>query len=373
MPKKQYPYQNLSFEEMEGEQWEDIPGLDGYFVISNFGRIKRLEYKQQYVDGRIFIRKPKIIKAVLVEIPNHYVRDIVHFLRARVVLHKSITNISIARMVYHLFVRPLDLADKNILIIAKDCDGCNINPHNLAAVTLCQRQKRIYVRNRSISQFTFKEFQGLGVKKSVELNSKQISQYNTDGKKIKTFSSIMAASRACGKSHGRIGQVANGTDLTAGGYVWRFGNAPRIDFESVLEAKRNQYIEKVGRKVTQYDMNGKKVAQFPSIADAEKATGVIASSIHLMLSGIRKSAGGFVWKAGYGKSEINLGNYVAGEKWRAMRKCKKVVQLSLQGRYLRQFSSVKEAAENIGVSSGTLSATLNGQQNTCGGYKWRFG
>jgi hypothetical protein len=41
MSQKVYPYQNISLENLEGEVWEDVPGLDGYFLISNFGRTKR--------------------------------------------------------------------------------------------------------------------------------------------------------------------------------------------------------------------------------------------------------------------------------------------------------------------------------------------
>jgi len=369
---QKYPYQNLSLKNIKGEKWEDIPGLDGYYLISNFGRVKRQEYEQQYSDGRIFIRKPKIIKPTLRELPNSYVNDTVHFLTTGVTLYKSKTNISIARMVYHLFVKPINLSDKKVLIIARDGDGCNIKPANLIAVSLSQRQKRIYDLNRNISAFTFKEFQGLGVKKSIIQNSKQISQYNTDGKRIKTFSSITAACEATGISNSRIGQVANGIDLTAGGYVWRFGKTPKVDFKSFLELKRKHHKEIVGKKITQYDMEGNRIAQYPTITDAEKITGVATSGIHLILRGIRKSAGGFVWKTGYGKSKIDLSNYIAGKQWRTMRRWKKVIQQSLKNKYLRKFPSVNEAAKSVGVSPSTLSATLNGRQNTCGGYKWKF-
>lgn len=38
--KMKYPYQNLTLKDLKGERWEDIPELDGYYRISNFGRIK---------------------------------------------------------------------------------------------------------------------------------------------------------------------------------------------------------------------------------------------------------------------------------------------------------------------------------------------
>ncbi len=52
MPLKEYSYQNLSLQSMKGERWKTVPGLEGYYVISNLGRVKRLEYEIQYDDGR---------------------------------------------------------------------------------------------------------------------------------------------------------------------------------------------------------------------------------------------------------------------------------------------------------------------------------
>lgn len=39
---KLLPHQNLSLEDMEGEIWKDIEGYDGYYQISNLGRVKSL-------------------------------------------------------------------------------------------------------------------------------------------------------------------------------------------------------------------------------------------------------------------------------------------------------------------------------------------
>ena len=60
--KKDYPYQNVSLIDIKGEKWEDIPGVDGYFVVSNYGRVKRMKFQMQFDDGRIVTRKEMIIK-----------------------------------------------------------------------------------------------------------------------------------------------------------------------------------------------------------------------------------------------------------------------------------------------------------------------
>ena len=38
-----YPYQNLSLKDIKGEQWEDIPGFEDYYQVSNYGRFKGLD------------------------------------------------------------------------------------------------------------------------------------------------------------------------------------------------------------------------------------------------------------------------------------------------------------------------------------------
>ena len=37
------PYQNLSLENMPSEVWKDLPGYEGYYQISNYGRAKALK------------------------------------------------------------------------------------------------------------------------------------------------------------------------------------------------------------------------------------------------------------------------------------------------------------------------------------------
>jgi hypothetical protein len=40
-----FPYEDRSLENRKGEQWKDIPALEGYFMISSQGRIKRHPYE----------------------------------------------------------------------------------------------------------------------------------------------------------------------------------------------------------------------------------------------------------------------------------------------------------------------------------------
>lgn len=43
MNKEIKPYRDLSLQDIEGEEWRDIEGYEGYYMVSNMGRVKSLE------------------------------------------------------------------------------------------------------------------------------------------------------------------------------------------------------------------------------------------------------------------------------------------------------------------------------------------
>jgi ABC-type transporter MlaC component len=374
MRKKEYPYQNLSLKDIKGEQWEDIPGLDGYFAVSNYGRIKRMEYETQYSDGRIYIHPERIIKPRILNYTNRFVGDCIPFLSATLSLSKTVYRFGIARLVYHCFVHPLDLEDRHTMIFTKDYDRFNIRPSNLMTTTPGQKNKRVYERNRRVSHFlnVSEAIKEKRTQSMIKKTSKKVSQYTLEGKKVKTYPSTAAAQRATGILRHSIGQVAALKGISAGGFVWRWGNDKRVDIKSLKDARRNEYRKKYGQKVTQYDMKGNKIASYSSLQDAEAASGVLASSIRFVVEGTYKSAGGYFWKKGYGKKKINQPHRYWGKVASAQARFKKVKQFTLEGKYLRTFSSLKEAAHYLGIHRTGIGAACKGKQKICGGYRWRF-
>lgn len=141
--KQRYPYQNLGLANIKGERWMDIPGFELYFKVSNYGRIKRLEYEQQYSDGRIYTRPAKTIKPVVIVIHNEFMNDNILFLRATITLHKRKYNYSLSRLVYYCFKESFDMEDESIVILTKDSNGLNIRLSNLKKTTRSERQKRM--------------------------------------------------------------------------------------------------------------------------------------------------------------------------------------------------------------------------------------
>jgi hypothetical protein len=370
----EYPHQNLSLKNIKGEKWKAIPGLEGYFMVSNFGRIKRLEYEMQYRNGAVYIKPEKIIKPSIMRAKNNLKNDYTQFLLNRVTLDGIRHNLTLSRIVYNCFVAPFNLDDKKIVILCKDGDGLNIFPKNLIKSTLSDKARRIVARGRMESPLKklSKEFKEKQRKAIVKKVSKPVSQYSLKGKRIRTYSSAAAAERATGIFATSIRQTASGKGISAGGYVWRWGNEKTADVESVRKERKTQHRNKYGQKVTQYDFEGNKIAQFHSLQDAEAASGINANAIRLVLKGIYKSAQGYFWKAGYGSDKIDLSNYKWGKQSMAATQSKKIRQLTLKGKLIKIHPSIKDAALSINVTSSVIIDACKGKQKTSGGYKWEY-
>lgn len=376
VPKHSYPHEYFGLSPLQGERWKHIPDLEDYYMISNYGRIKRLTYERIYRNGAVYIFEEKIIKPAIVKSRNNFKNDTISFLVNRVTLNGIKYNFSIGRLVYYCFVKKYDLSDKTKVVFYKDNNHLNIIPSNLKLATLPEKSRRIADSGRMSSPFKnlspeFKQKQRQAI---IEKISKPVSRYSLKGVKIKTYPSAAVAERATGIYATSIGKVASGGGVSAGGYRWQWGKARRLNI-STKELKQNrkkQHREKYGLKVSQYDFSGKRIACFPSLQDAEAATGVNTSAIRLVLKGEYKSAKGYYWKKGYGKEKIDLSGYKWGRESMAVTQSKKVNQYTLKGKLLKTYKSIKEAAGAIGVTSSVIIACCKGHQNTSGGYIWRY-
>lgn len=362
--KKEYPYQNLLLKNIEREEWRDIPRLEGYFMVSLFGRIKRLEYEMIYRNGAVYIKPEKIIKPTVVVQDNRFKKDTTRFLTVRVTFNGKRHSFMPARLVYYCFIASFDLKDHKVVILSKDCDPLNIHPGNLIKADLTGKAKRIVERERMVSHFKHltdvdKQKQRNAIVKKI---SKTVSQYSVDGKLIRTYPSVAQAQRETGIFATSIAQRASGKALTAGGFIWRWGTQARVtDLRALKKEHSIVHRKKYGQKVTQYDLEGNRIACYLSLQDAEAASGANINAIRLVLKGVYKSSKGFFWKRGYGKEKINLSRHLWGKQSMAIVRSKKVKQLSLSGELIKIHSSVREAAHFVGSGLSVISATCRGK------------
>lgn len=117
------------------------------------------------------------------------------------------------------------------------------------------------------------------------------------------------------------------------------------------------YNENNIKSVIQFDNLGKKIKEYKSTVEAEKETGINKETIRSNANPNKtgKSAGGFVWmyKEDYDKYGFNIDFY----KDYNIKKCfKKIYQISLDGKILNIFNTIKEAIEKSEVNKKSIEA-----------------
>jgi len=246
MSKPKHPYENLSLVDMPGEKWKDIPEYIDYYQVSNYGRIKALErWVERPVKGDIHL-KERILKQTIQLSLNPFTKQYAKHLSVSLCRDAKKKTIRVGRLVYYLFVKKFD-EHEPVVVIAKNGDNLDTHFKNLKLIKKGELQVKTYQDKKK--------------KRPV----KKISQYDTDGHLIKTYSSIVDAATKTEFSPTTISQVANGHLLHCGGCLWKFGDRKKI--------KAVKFPYRHVRRVAQYTPDGKLVRRYFSITEAEKITG----------------------------------------------------------------------------------------------------
>jgi hypothetical protein len=118
------------------------------------------------------------------------------------------------------------------------------------------------------------------------------------------------------------------------------------------------------KKVYQYDKNGSFLQEYVSLREAERQTGIFASSIGGAIKGrgYSKSAGGYLWS--YDKLQTHPGHvgYVG----------KVVEQYSLDNVLVHEFESICNAAKQLNISKSGIIRCCKGEQKKCGNFIFKY-
>jgi hypothetical protein len=209
MAGKQYHYQNLSLKNINGEKWKDIPGFEDQYQLSNYGRLKSQDRWVDYGKHDSF-RPGRIIKLGLSgSAQNNNRRD----LQMKLPKDGNRYYYSVARFVFHLFVNSFDTEDHSLMVTRKDGDPLNCFYKNLVLKSISDIAKEGFAANLRKSIF--------------QLQSKPVTQYNPDGKKIASFKDAKQAAATNEITPNYINDAARTKDRMAGGYYWRYGK-PKV-------------------------------------------------------------------------------------------------------------------------------------------------
>lgn len=197
-----------------GEKWKDIPGFEDEYQLSNYGRVKS---QDRWVDmGRCDCFRPgKILKLRLTSSAKKNEKVTVD-LQMKLSKDKKRYQFSVARYVYYLFVAAFDLEDHTIIVTRKDGNKLNCYYKNLLLRSISEVAKEGFATQKRTSPF--------------QLQTKPVTQYSLEGKKIKLYGNTKEAAETTGIAPGYINGAAKTKRRTAGGYFWRYGKAnPFID------------------------------------------------------------------------------------------------------------------------------------------------
>ena len=181
------------------EIWKPISGYEGFYEVSNLGRIRSLERIVECSDGRKRKIKDRTLKG------SSYSGGY-----SGVTLHKDgcAKFVNIHRIVAEAFVpNPLEKEEVN----HKDENPSNNHASNLEWVT--HKENLNYGTRQERARKAIVEAQGRAVR-----------QLSIDGELVAEYESLSAACNATGTHVSNITKCAKGVYKTAGGYIWKYKN-----------------------------------------------------------------------------------------------------------------------------------------------------
>lgn len=364
---QQLPYQNMDLKDMEGEIWREIPGLEDYGMISNYGRVKRLAFEKYNSVGRLYRYQERIQKQKIVAYFNVFKQDSRGHLNARIQIEGVAHSISVGRIVYYCFVETFDLSDRSIYISYKDYNALNPTPDNLFKTDHSGLQQHIMRSGRKDMHFGHNETnQAVFSERGRQVNIKKIHQYDMQGNYVATYSSLTDASEQTGVGLSHISAAARAVALTAGGFIWRLG---RKSHKVAVKYIHARIRATKGVPVSRYDLDGKKIVSYYNINQAAIQMGVSRESLRNAVHGKTLVLADSVWRRGEAdqidttRERLSLG----------LRRGYTLSQYSLDGERLATFHSSKQAAHYAGVQTKQINAMAIRDDLLLKGFIWRYG
>lgn len=121
-----------------------------------------------------------------------------------------------------------------------------------------------------------------------------------------------------------------------------------------------------GKRVIQFDLKGKKIAEYPSAHEASRITGIDCSSICACCRNEISHTKIFQWKYD------NDNKIIQDISTSVILMDQPVLQYSLDGVFIKEYLTLQQASEITNISKSTICNVCNGKGNTAGGYIWRY-
>jgi hypothetical protein len=143
------------------------------------------------------------------------------------------------------------------------------------------------------------------------------------------------------------------------------------DYEPVEVQRRKALAlgKQNGKPIIQLSLQGEFIREWDSIAEAIRGIGKKSLAISNACRDNRKTAGGYKWMYKENYSPIKA---LEIGKIDIENRGKPIIQLSLQGEFIREWGSATEAYKELGINFRSISRVCKGSKLSAGGYKWIF-
>lgn len=184
----------------------------------------------------------------------------------------------------------------------------------------------------------------------------------TDLSVVQKFPSLRQAAQSIMGDHTHIARCCNYTNISAYGYYWCYSEEYDAEWQPRQEKPLDE--RKGGKPIVQIDMSTHQViAEFRSISQATRATGVAHSNISLCCSRQQVSAGGYYWAL---LEEYN-------EEWQPLENLNEMKKVSVYCVSTKTlYNSLNEAARATGAQPESIQRCCERRQCSAGGYLWCY-
>lgn len=416
---KKNPTWYLKFKKFADEKFEEIEGYYGFYFISNYGQVVSFHHKSPRIK-RFQLRHGYLSAILNLSIcRNCYIHNLVYEAFVgdvkpgyRVIHKNNITtdnyykNLKLVKLTHSTRVIRDKILDFSLykrveaeapqfkfntsVVLQFDWEGRYIQEYpslkaasestGISIIALSQCLNGKYLSSggfqwRFPNDPLFKNgIVNIGpVPEYAKTDRKALLKFDLEGKFLKEYSSVFEACIEHGLQHSNIAKCIQGKIKSCGGFQWKYKNDPRFD-NGVKAIEPVVYLDYNKKEpVLQFDLEGKFLKKFDSTAQAASELNVPIRYLTNCLKGNDLAYRGFQWRY-----QMDLpGNMQEGTpniesvKNKVIKRFASIYQFSFTGKFIREYPSVKEAANKIGIKSSNIRACLLGERKTSGGFQWR--
>ena len=175
------------------EIWKDIEGYEGYYQISTFGNVRSFHFKN-----------PKLLK----------LRNINGYKFVCLCINQRRRTVPIHRLVAKAFIpNPKNKPNINHINFIR-------NDNSIFNLEWCTQKENVMHSYKNGRMHPLKNWENIF--SYDHHSSKEVAQYDLDGKFINKYGSVHEANRITKINTGDISSVCNGKKKMAGGYKWEY-------------------------------------------------------------------------------------------------------------------------------------------------------